>query len=75
MDVITDYILEKSYGNLDCEDFNADFVTTINDLGGVWRVGKHVPLLATLFFKAPLWAIKILSPSNLTYKVFLEVCN
>ena len=74
MDVVTDYVLEKSYGNLDHEDFNSDFVTTINNQGTIWRVGKHVRLLSKLFFKAPLWAIRIISPSNVTYKVFLKVC-
>ncbi len=74
MDIVTDYILEKSYGNLECEDFNFDFVTTINNQGGVWRVGKHLRWFSRLFFKAPLWAIRIMSPSLITYKVFLEVC-
>lgn len=74
MDIVTDYILEKSYGNLDCEDFNFDFVTTINNQGGVWRVGKHLRWFSKFFFKAPLWAIRIISPSLITYKVFLEVC-
>lgn len=74
MDVVTDYVLEKSYGNLDCEDFNTEFVTTISDQGYVWRVGKQIRLLPMLFVKAPTWAVRILSPGMIRYKMFLEVC-
>ena len=74
MDVVTDYILEKSYGNLDCEDFNTEFVTTIADLGFVWRAGKHIRWLSMLFYNAPMWAVRMTSPSMIRYKIFLEVC-
>ena len=73
MDIMTDYLLEKSYNNLDQEHFNIDFVTSMKDVGGVWRVGKHVRWLSNLFYNAPMWALKMMSPSMVRYKIFLDV--
>lgn len=42
MDVITEYAMEKIYGNLDFEDFNKDMANYVQGLGLVWRLGKHV---------------------------------
>ncbi|CCC11336.1 hypothetical protein SMACR_04039 [Sordaria macrospora] len=48
-DVSNEFIMGKSYGNLDKEDFDKDFTTMVTDEGRMWRYNKHIPVLRVAF--------------------------
>ena len=75
MDVVTEYVLESSYGNLDHPDFNRAVCDVVKAVGPVWRVGKHITFVPKLFEMTPLWAVKRLAPDVLAWKAFLDVSS
>ncbi|KAK3955348.1 cytochrome P450 [Pseudoneurospora amorphoporcata] len=48
-DVSNEFILGKSYDNLDKDDFDRDFTTMVSDEGRMWRYNKHFPVLRLAF--------------------------
>ncbi|KAK3351394.1 cytochrome P450 [Neurospora tetraspora] len=48
-DVSNEFILGKSYDNLDKDDFDKDFTTMVTDEGRQWRWNKHLPILRVAF--------------------------
>ena len=75
MDVVTEYAMEKSYGNLDQEDFNQDMVDCGQGAGLVWRLGKHVTWVPVLCAMLPNWTIKMLAPKAAQWMAYQEVNN
>ena len=73
MDVITDYAMEKSYGNLDFEDFNQGMANATKKFGKIWHLGKHATWFVPLFSKIPASIIKRLDPDSAQWKAFQEV--
>lgn len=73
MDVVTEYAMEKGYGNLDQEDFNQDLVNCLQGLGTVWHLGKHVTWIPALFAMTPAWIIRKLAPKAAQWKAYQEV--
>lgn len=74
MDVVTEYAMEKSYGNLNREDFGADLVGSIKGIGPMWHFGKHFPwLLRHLLATAPSWLLERLVPKSSQWTAFQEV--
>ncbi|KAI1850298.1 hypothetical protein JX266_004156 [Neoarthrinium moseri] len=41
-DVATEFILGKSFGNLDAEDFRGGVGNTLQESGTIWRITKHI---------------------------------
>ena len=60
-DVSNEFIMGKSYDNLDKDDFDKDFTTMVTDEGRMWRCIKHIPVLR-LAYSLPwdfmLWVAK-----------------
>lgn len=54
-DSADEFILGQAYNNLAPEDFNAAMTNMIQDVGYIWRVNKHLPLvnLSTLILMIP----------------------
>ena len=73
MDVVTEYAMEKSYGNLDQEDFNQNLTDCVLGSGPVWRWGKHLPWLLPLFAHAPRWIIHKLNANASQWQAFQQV--
>ena len=48
-DVSNEFIMGKSYDNLDKPDFDKDFTTMVTDEGRMWRAIKHIPVLRTVY--------------------------
>ncbi|KAL9123390.1 MAG: hypothetical protein Q9187_000072 [Circinaria calcarea] len=72
MDVVSEYAMEKSYGNLDREDFNQDMVDSAQGVGRVWHLGKLVTWFPPMFAVIPSWMIKMLSPKASHWKAIQE---
>lgn len=73
MDIITEYAMEKTYGNLDYEDFNQDMVDCIRGFGKMWRLGKHMNWLPRLMSLVPPSVTLKLDPKLGQFKAFQEV--
>ena len=72
MDIITEYAMEKSMGNLHREDYNKNMVNFFTDFGPLWVVGKHLPLLPWMFNRLPSWVISKMSDKLAAHKSFSE---
>lgn len=72
MDIITEYAMEKSMGNLKRTDFNKPLVNFFIDFGPLWVIGKHLPLLPWMFNRTPSWVISRLSGKLAAHKAFSE---
>lgn len=64
MDVVTEYCMEKSYGNLDYEDFNQSMADCVKGIGPVWRLGKHMTWIPSLFAAVSSCIIESLDPKS-----------
>ncbi|KAK5992086.1 N-acetyltryptophan 6-hydroxylase ivoC [Cladobotryum mycophilum] len=53
-DVATEFILGKSYDNLDMTDFNAGMTGVLQSSGAIWRLTKHVRWFGPLMKSLPL---------------------
>lgn len=73
MDIITEYAMEKTYGNLDYADFNQDMVDCIRGFGKMWRLGKHMNWLPRLMALVPTSVTLKLDPKLGQWKAFQEV--
>lgn len=73
MDVVTEYAMEKSYGNLDHDDFNADLSDSTNGVGPIWHLGKHIPWFTRIYSMTPSWVIQKLLPKSGHWKAFQDV--
>lgn len=72
-DASTDFMLGKSYNNLDKEDFNAAMTKTIIGLGTIWRITKHVPWVGPLMLSLPYSLAKKLGDDGIkAFFTFLE---
>lgn len=73
-DVSNEFIMGKSYDNLDKEDFDRDFTTMVTDSGRLWRANKHLPFLRVAF-SLP-WDFMIMVGDKGVRNVFshLKVC-
>ena len=73
MDIISDYAMGTSTGNLDYEDFNPELANCTKGFGRVWHISKHVSGMAWLFQNIPASIIRRLHPMAGQWKNFLEV--
>ena len=73
-DVATEYILGRSYDNLDRTDFNQNMTNMLQGSGGMWRVTKHVRFLGPMMKAMPLSLLeKIGDPNVKAFVAFLKV--
>ena len=73
MDIISDYAIGRSTGNLDHKDFNRDLASCVKGFGRVWLVSKHIPAVLWLFQNIPASMIRRLDPMAGQWKNFVEV--
>ncbi|KAH9904983.1 cytochrome P450 [Xylariomycetidae sp. FL2044] len=57
-DVATSFLLGKSFGNLDAEDFHAGVGDTLQASGGIWRITKHIRWYGPMMQSIPTALIK-----------------
>ena len=73
-DVATEYILGRSYNNLDREDFGENLMNMLQGSGGMWRMTKHVRFLGPLMKAMPLSMLeKMGDPDVKAFVAFLKV--
>ena len=72
IDILTEYAMDKSMGNLLREDYNKTMVNFFTGLGPMWVVGKHLPLLPWMFHRLPSWVISKTSGKLAAYKAWSE---
>ena len=73
MDVVTEYTMEGSYGNLKYKDFNADMVDCVRGIGPQWRLGKHLTWFPVVFPHIPNWIIAKIDPRSAQWHAFQKV--
>ncbi len=74
-DIATEYILGKSYDNLDRTDFNQNLMNMLQGSGGMWRATKHVGFLGPMLKVMPLSMLETIGDSNVkAFGAFLKVC-
>lgn len=75
-DVATEFILGKSYDNLDRSDFNEHMASMLQGSGGMWRVTKHLPFVGPLVKALPLgWLEKTGDPDVVAFVAYLRVSH
>ncbi|OTA89154.1 hypothetical protein M434DRAFT_79664 [Hypoxylon sp. CO27-5] len=57
-DVATEFLLSKSFNNLDAEDFRAGVGNTLQESGAIWRITKHIRWYGRMVRSIPLSLIK-----------------
>ncbi len=73
-DIGTEYILGKSFNNLDRVDFNRPMTNMIRSHGGMWRTTKHVPFLGPILLAMPLDMLEKISGEDAKeFVAFLRV--
>lgn len=73
-DVATEWLLGKSYNNLDRDDFNSQMTAVFQGGGHVWRVTKHFPWFGPLMKSIPSSIIeKIGDRGAIDFFSFLDV--
>ena len=75
MDIVTEYTMEGSYGNLEYENFNTDMVDCVKGVGPQWRLGKHIRWFAIVFPKIPNWIIAKIDPRSAQWHAFQKVTS
>ena len=73
MDIVTEYTMEGSYGNLDRKDFGKDIVDCVKGVGPMWRLGKHMRWLPTVLPYVPNWIIAKLDPKAAQWHAYQAV--
>ena len=74
-DIATEYILGKSYNNLERTDFDKNLMNMLQGSGGMWRVTKHIRFFGPLFKAMPLSMLeKTGDPGVQAFVAFLKVC-
>jgi hypothetical protein len=75
-DVGTEYIIGKSYDNLDRQDFNASMTSVLQASGALWRITKHVRLLGPTLHKLPEFVVKnMLDRGTKAFFAFISVIS
>ena len=75
-DVATEYILGKSYDNLNRTDFNQNMTNMLQGSGGMWRATKHVRFLGPLLKAMPLSMLERIGDADVkAFVAFLKVSN
>ncbi len=73
-DIGTEYILGKSFNNLDRAYFNSDMTNMIRSHGGMWRTTKHLPFLGPILLAMPLSVLERISGDDTKeFVAFLRV--
>lgn len=72
-DVAFEFLLGKSYGNLDQEDFNAGVTVMFQGSGKFWRITKHIPLFGLIMSIPKDWVIKRADEGTKNFFRFLLV--
>jgi hypothetical protein len=75
-DVATEFLLGKSYNNLDRQDFNVNMTDVLQGSGAIWRMTKHVRWLGPTMKSLPLSFVeKIGDDGAKAFFAFLKVCK
>ena len=73
-DVATEYILGKSYNNLDRTDFNQNLMNMLQGSGGMWRATKHIRFLGPMLKAMPLSMLERIGDQDVkAFVAFLKV--
>lgn len=73
-DVATEYILGKSYDNLDRIDFNQTLMNMLQGSGSMWRATKHVRFLGSMLKAMALSVLEVIGgPDVKAFVAFLTV--
>lgn len=73
-DIATEYILGKSFNNLDRIDFNKHMTNMIRSHGGMWRTTKHITFLGPILLALPLSVVeKMAGEDSKEFVAFLRV--
>lgn len=73
-DIATEYILGKSFNNLNRVDFNRPMTNMIRSHGGMWRTTKHVTFLGPILLAMPLSLLeKVSGEDSREFVAFLRV--
>ena len=70
MDIITEYAMERSYGNLDHEDFNENLSDVVRGFGTFWRMSKHFQNLPLVFKHLPKRLLRKMNPRLIHWRSF-----
>lgn len=74
IDVATEYIIGKSYDNLDHTDFNQNLMNMLQGSGSMWRATKHVRFLGSMLKAMPLSILERIGDSDVkAFVAFLKV--
>ena len=73
-DVATEYILGKSYDNLNRPDFNQNFMNMLQGSGSMWRATKHIRFLGPMLKALPLSILEKIGDEDVkAFVAFLKV--
>lgn len=73
-DVATEYILGKSYNNIDRQDFNVNMTSVLQSNGAIWRVSKHVRWLGPTMKSLPISFVEKMGDDSVkAFFAFLKV--
>lgn len=74
-DVATEFIMGKSYNNLDRQDFNINMTNMLQSSGAMWRITKHVRFLGPTMKALPISFIEKYGDAGAkAFFAFLKVC-
>lgn len=63
-DVSCDFVLNKTYGSLDKDDFNVAVTDMLQNVGFLWRATKHFPWLGSALKSIPLDLVSKVADGN-----------
>ncbi|KAI0425845.1 trichodiene oxygenase [Xylaria sp. FL1042] len=69
LDVANDFIMRKTYGSLDREDFDVSMLVVLQGAGKVWRLNKHLRWYGHLLKAMPLRFLSMIAGDTL--RIFL----
>lgn len=75
-DTANEFILGKTYNNLDHEDFNASMTSMIQGSGSIWRITKHIPWFGPTLKSIPAdWITKVADENTKLFIAFLKASS
>ena len=73
-DVATEYVVGKSYDNLEREDFGRDMTNVLQSSGAIWRLTKNVRWLGPVMKALPLGFMEVVGDEGMrAFMAFLKV--
>ena len=75
MDIITEYMMGRSYNNLAVPDFNEGMMGVISNMGKTWRTAKHLPWILPILTSMPHWIVATMDEKTGLVLDFLDSCS